>query len=595
MPKTFLNSPLRWLVIVLSIGLFAFNGWSSNEARKHLSNRVIDWLPAGTPELEDFFHYYRLFPEGELLMVSWEGCDRADPRLDDIARRLCETTGDADKPYFDRTLTTRSMIDELTAPPVELERREARRRLAGWLIGKDGQTACLVALISEYGNAHRAAAIKHVFDTVKNVTKLSENEIHIAGPSIDSVAIDEISAHSQQVLLPFFLAFCLILLLCCLRHFFPALVIFFVAMMNEELGGTLLYWTGAHVDSISMLISSLVYVLTISAGVHLVNYYRETLRDGADAVAAPLEMVRKAAVPCALSAITTVLGMGSLAVSQMIPIQTFGKYASFALLFGTAWLFLVVTAVFQQFPVKSWSYKPQDDRGDENKKKTRPSRWNAFARWVERGRRPITIIGFLLLAFCAVGVGHLQTTVSFHGMLPKTAKVIQDYNFLENNIGGLIPVEIVLSIPDRGNDEQTLLDQLYVLKEMEDVLSPIDGIECTVSALTFTPDLPERTERTVQASGRRTAMNRLLGDRVNLLEQARFYRNAENEAFWRMSLRISTQSKVKYEALLHDIRTQLETLKHAELGQKFSRLEFLVTGGVPLVHLTVPRSNYWKT
>ncbi len=603
--KNFLNGPLRLLIVGLSVFLLAFYAWSSNEARKSTSNRVIDWLPAGTKELDDFLHYFSLFPEGELLMVSWAGCDRNDSRLDDVAKLLCASVGGTNEAYFERVLTTRSLIEDLTAPPIELDRPEARRRLSGWLIGKDRRVACLVAMISPFGGDHRAAAIEHVFATVRQVTGLDDKDIHVAGPSIDSVAIDEISTYSQQTLLPFFLAFCLILLLCCLRHFFPALLVFGVALMNEELGGTLLYWTGAHVDSISMLISSLVYVLTISAGVHLVNYYRETLREGVSTAAAPLRMVRKAAAPCALSAITTVLGMGSLAVSRMIPIQTFGKFASFALLLGTAWLFLVVTAVFQQFPVKSWVRKTPElrpENEDVSALPAKPSHWNDFAQCVEKGKWPITIFAFLLTAFCVVGVGNLRTTVTFHGMLPEKAKVIQDYNFLESSIGGLIPVEVVLQIPDAGSEgPSAILDQLYFLQEMQAALQSIDGIDTAVSALNFVPDLPNRTERTVFASGRRIAMERLLGDRLNLLQDTRMYNriladekhdeiepnstvSKTSDTFWRMSLRISTQSKVDYDTLLKNIRERLKTLKNSELGIKFLGYSFNVTGGVPLVH-----------
>ena len=608
--RVFLNAPLRLFIVWSSVVLFAFFVWSSNEARKNTANRVIDWLPSGTKELRDFYYYYYLFPEGELLMISWTGCDRNDSRLDDVAAKLLAPPENGVDPFFERVLTTRSVLEELTEDPINLSRADARSRLSGWLIGKDGQTACLVALISRSGEQRRAEAIRYVFSTVKEITDLPESEIHVAGPTIDSVAIDAISERSQKVLLPFFLALCLILLLCCLRHFFPALIVFGVSLMNEELGGTLLYWTGAHVDSISMLISSLVYVLTISAGVHLVNYYRETLQE-TDTVHAPLETVRKAFLPCSLAVETTVLGLGSLMVSKMIPIRTFGLYSSIALVLGVTWLFIVVTAMFQQYPIRSWARKEQE-KSENGKKQTNEAeenrlatpahdRWGIFAGIVERGKYPISIIALAFMIFFSFGVQYLRTTVTFHGMLPKTAKVIQDYEVLEDNIGGLIPVEIVLQVPDTGNEKPTLLDHLYLLQEMEASLQTVDGIGCVVSALNFTPQLPSRTEKSFGATARRRAMNRLLGSRLELLKEARFYNRTEagqdnglegpdhaifetSDTFWRMSLRISSRAPIDYEVLLKEIRHRLEEQRKNGVGTEFVGLDFNVTGGVPLVH-----------
>ena len=59
----FLNPPLRYLIVCISIVLFAFYIWSAEEAKKNTSNRVIDWLPINTPELDVFVNeYYWHFP-----------------------------------------------------------------------------------------------------------------------------------------------------------------------------------------------------------------------------------------------------------------------------------------------------------------------------------------------------------------------------------------------------------------------------------------------------------------------------------------------------------------------------------------------------
>ncbi|MDR1963925.1 MAG: MMPL family transporter [Planctomycetaceae bacterium] len=598
----FLNKPLRLLLIWSSVFLFAFYVWSAAEARKNTSNRVVDWLPKGTEELETFYHrYYQHFPEGELLMVSWTGCEINDQHLDSIAARLV-TPPDNNRPaYFERVLTTHSLFQELSGEPLELKPAEIRSRLAGWLIGRNQKDACLIALINPAEGNNRANAIEAVFATVEEMTGLPRSEIFVAGPTIDSVAIDEISKNAQKTLLPFFLLFCLVLLFCCLRNFFAALIVFAAAQMNEELGGTLLYWCGAHVDSISMLISSLIYVLTISGGVHLINYYRETLAEAelGNEKKVPLQTVKKAALPCALAVITTILGMGSLARSQMVPIRTFGIYASFALALGTLWLFLFVITILQQYPIRRW-YRTGDSQispaGISEKRG-----WQYLGLLVFRYRIAITLFAFFLMLVFAAGVKNLRTTVTFHGLLPESAKVIQDYNELEGKIGGLIPIEVVVHIPDAGNSEVTLLDQLYLLGALREVLGGVQGVDTVVSVLNFLPDLPSRTSGQMIQAARRSALRGILNRHQDRLREARFYdRTIPPETaqptptaesfpqdspgtYWRMSLRVSSQAKVNYDHLISEIRTRLESVRAEAIFSKTVGVQFDVTGGVPLV------------
>jgi predicted RND superfamily exporter protein len=579
--------------------LFAFYVWSAAEARKTTSNRIVDWLPKETEELEVFYYrYYQHFPEGELLMVSWDGCDVDDKRLDSVAEQLVAPFEENRPAYFERVLTTRSLFQELSDEPLELKPSAIRLRLTGWLIGHNGKDACLIALISKTGSKNRAAAIETVFTTVEKITGLPRSNIYVAGPSIDSVAIDHISKKAQRTLLPFFLLFCLILLFCCLRNFFAALIVFITAQMNEELGGTLLYWCGAHVDSISMLISSLIYVLTISGGVHLINYYRETLNE------VPLEnqknvpwlTVKKAVLPCSLAVITTILGMGSLAVSKMVPIQTFGIYASITLALGTLWLFLFITAILQQYPIRSWCRTGNSEHNisEHNISAISEKRgWEYFGLQIFRFRIIITLFAFLFMIGLSVGVKNLRTTVTFHGLLPKSAKVIQDYQELEKKIGGLIPIEVVVHIPDANNNAITLLDQLYLLESLRETLCETEGVDAIVSVLNFIPDLPLRTDRRMVQSAKRAAMTGTLNRRQDRLREIRFFdrtnqNNNNNDdspgTYWRLSLRVSSQAKIDYAVLIAGIRERLESARTQEIFENVAGIRFDVTGAIPLVH-----------
>ena len=602
----FLSRPLRLLVIWGSVLLFAFCFWSATEARKKTSNRVVDWLPKGTKELEVFEQRYcEHFPEGEYLMALWKDCDINDRRLDIVADLLTVPPDGEILPYFAEAMTTRSVIDMLTDAPTQLGTEAAKSRLARWLIGQDLKTACLVLVPHPEGLQRPDVAIEFLFETIKQVTGLERSDIYVAGPSIDSVAIDEISAKSQQTLVPFFLLFSLFLLLCCLRHNFAAFIVFWVAVLNEELANALLFWATmidekfpnffpswfeAHVDSVSMLTSSLVYVLTISGSVHLINYYRRTLDEmnPGETRDAPMQTFSKAILPCSLSAFTTILGMGSLAISKMVPIKTFGIFASLALFLGTVWFFLFILSVLQERPVRRWLPTSEDtQRPMRARKQTIDNFWERFGLFVFHCRYPITVLTFLSLIFFAFGIKELRTSISFHGLLPHDAKVLQDYRMLEDKFGGLIPIEVVVHFPDENGANKKMLDQLYFLASLVDELRQTEDVDATISVLNFLPHLPRQYGGGFRTVSERAGMESMLNRSQERLHNLRFFDVVEGGDepgyYWRISLRVSTQKELDYAVMIKAVEERLEKVRKQREDMNIENVQFNVTGGVPLV------------
>ena len=514
-------------------------------------------------------------------MVSWKGCDIDDVRLDILTEILTTPPEGSNVPYFATAMTTRSVMEILTEDFPQLSPNSIKARLTGWLIGRDHRTACLVLAPHLEGWQHPAAAIEFLFTTTEHITGLPRSDIYVAGTGIDSVAIGEISAKSQRTLLPVFLLFSLFLLLCCLRHYFAALLVFWVAIINEELAGTLLFWCGAHVDSVSMLTSALIYVLTISGSVHLINYYRKTLTEmkPGDEKSAPMQTFYKAILPCSLAAFTTILGLGSLGISKMVPIQTFGIYASLGIFFGTIWFFLCILSVLQERPIRRWV--PQPHRVEI----TKTHFWKHFGLFIFRWRSPIMVMTFLSLFVFAFGIKDLRTSVSFHGLLPKDAKVLQDYRMLENQIGGLIPIEVVIHFPD--GEDRKMIDQLYFLQSLLVELRQTNDVDALVSVLNFLPSLPPQ-----YGSGRavsdRAGMNSILSRSKNRLRDIRFFNivesgSADSGYYWRISLRVSTQKKLDYAVMIADVKERVETVRQQRNDMDVENVRFDVTGGVPLV------------
>ncbi|MCL2348145.1 MAG: MMPL family transporter [Planctomycetaceae bacterium] len=592
--KNIANHKPQLLIFVVAIFIFPIILYFSTEARKNASNRVLDWLPAGLEETRVFLDVYlKHFPEGELLMVSWDGATIEDDRFSKIAERLLAPVDSENNAYFQSVSTSGELYNLLREEPLNLSAEEAKERMQGWLIGKNGQDGCLVAVISHFGSLHRAEAIDAVYRAVQEITKLPSDQVQIAGPSIDSVAIDKISADSEKRLLPFFLLLCFAMLLLFLRSFIPAVFVFFIAMTNSELGPALIYLTGGQMDSISTLISSLVYVLTISAGIYLINYYRETLRTYPVHQATWIT-IRKALLPCFLSMFATGLGMAALCISGMIPIFNFGLYSSITLVLGTFWLFVTFSAMMQLFPNRRWRWIELKKPNQTFQHRLR-NFWFGVADRVRRLRTVIVIVCFLAMILLAMQLPNLKTIVTFHGMFLPNARVIRDYNTLEERIGGLIPIEVVLDIPARDvssgeNEVSSVLEQLWLLQDVVAELRQEPEIDSTISALNFAPILPDRDSMSMGTTIKRVVFERKLTRHADEFEKIHFLSRVTDKdgnllkSLWRISLRIPAHSHINYKTLLSGISERLKQLVNNTEHHNMKGIEYIVTGGVPLVH-----------
>ena len=95
-------------------------------------------------------------------------------------------------------------------------------------------------------------------------------------------------------------------------------------------------------NAVLIVLHPLVMVLTVSAAVHLVNYYHDEVRRGGFEDA-PRKALRNGIMPCMLATCTTAIGLLSLLLSDIIPIKLFGIY-------GTCGIIVTLTLLLLTLP-----------------------------------------------------------------------------------------------------------------------------------------------------------------------------------------------------------------------------------------------------
>ncbi len=575
----FFYARYRRVVLAAALAAVPLVLYGAGEAWESNTNNILDWLPESFEETQQIYWFDEVFGGDELLMVSWPGCSFGDERLKLFAEKLRQPAGESNttaEPLFHTVLTGPEVFEQLTAEPLNLGKRQAAKELVGWLLGPDGKTTGAIALVSEAGELDRHAAVEFVYRCADEVPGLGREQLHVAGSTAEIVAIDRVSQEWLPLLASLSFLACLAIMCVCFRSLLLALFIFGTAVFNHYFAMALVYYTGTLMDSILLMVPSLIFVLSVSAGVHLANYYRDTVAEhGLEG--APARAVMLGWTPCLLAAATTAFGLGSLLVSGLVPVKKFGAYASATVMLGSGILFLLLPSMLQQWPPRRWVARIQRDAATGQ----RPSRWDAFHRVVTATRVPILALTVVLLVAAAWGVSEIRASANIHNMFAADSQILSDYDWLESNIGPLVSMEIVVHFPKPA--PHTIVERMRIVDRIEQAIGGADGVDgvgCTISAVSFAPKLPRRSD--IGSIVRTAKLNKVLDRRRGDFDSIGYLREDADEEMWRISARVWAGRQLDYAAVLENIERRVGKLVSQLDGWPGIKLTYC--GGVPLVH-----------
>ncbi len=439
--------------------------------------------------------------------------------------------------------------------------------------------------------------------------------LRTGGPPIDNVAIDEEGTVTLVRLVGYSGLVGLFVAFVCFRSVNLTIMIFLVGVSAGVLGLAITYWTGGIVDAILMTMPSLLYVLGLSGAIHIVNYYRDEVREqGIDGAAG--RALRHAIVPCSLAALTTALGLASLSTSNILPIYNFGIYTAASVVATLVILFTYLPAALETFAPRfalrasagreSIAGEPTTSGGDAEPELSTPlaDLWAAFGRLVTRHHVAVTVLGVIVFVFGLFGIPKIQTSVHLLKMFDEDSRIINDYAYLENHFGKLVPMEVVIRVPtfmianheggqenqqdgESATDRPTPMHPLNVLQRAEAVKRIDAAVERTLgevgtgvigqtmSAATFFPPLPEPSN---SYSWIRARYEAELRASLEELKTSDYYRVESNGPFagaelWRLSLRVGALSDVDYGQFVGDLRKTVTPVLDA-----YRARELILTG-----------------
>ena len=563
-------------ILVVAAALLPLIIWGGYRANLSNSNDVRDWLPADYPETQQYRWFTEHFGTQDFVLASWPGCTLDDGRLDSFVDHLTQRAGQhPDGALVGQILTGRSLLEQMTGPPMVLSRKVAITRLRGVIVGPDGQQTCAVIMMPDVG-ARRLEPTLELIRQAAESAGVQRNEVRLGGIPVLNAALNRESTNSliRQAglsgLLGLFVAWF------CFRNLRLTALVLAVGVFSAVASLAVVPLAGVPLNAVLITMVPLVYVTAVSGAIHLSNYYLAALEES-NSQEAPGRAVSHAAVPLLLAAITTVLGLLSLIYSDLSPIRLFGIFSAIGVAIGSAAQFLLLPAA-----LLLWMPKDTTDTRNANitvDPNSHLRMWPKLGRTVVAHWTIVLAVCLTIVAVGAMGLPKVQTSIQLMRLFSRSTPVIPMTRWLEEHLGATIPLEVVVRI--RPESQTMIVDRMRLVAAIQARLRGVPGASGCLSAATFAP--PAVNSTAPLGVVQRAFFNTKLKSNSKHFAEAGWIAQDGDEELWRISLRIRGIDDLDYAALAKTIQGSIDSLLDAQLKERRSGVSVVITGTAPIV------------
>ncbi|HEY2410693.1 MAG TPA: MMPL family transporter [Pirellulaceae bacterium] len=553
-------------------------GFGVVRAIRSNANDVRDWVPGHYAETRDYRWFRQHFGNEDFVVVSWPGCTLGDPQLAQFAIRLRERNDlyeqrGAGAP-FRRVTTGSELVAQMTAEPVSLNRDRVISRLTGTIVGPDSQTTCAIITLNNLAQGQLKPALAEIYAAAADAG-IAADVIHLGGPPVVNAAIDRSSSQSLVRLAGLAALIGLVIAWLCFRTLRLTAVVFIIATYSSAASLAIVPLCGVPLNAILITMVPLVYVAAMSGAIHLANYYLDSIQE---ASSNPIrDAVRHAALPLGLATATTAVGLLSLWFSDLAPIRLFGLFSAIGVGVALAMQLVLLPALLAVWPAKANPAAVTVNHSPDAAAAHLSPGWERLCQLVVRRHALFAAVCLAALAVSGLGLLRVQTSIQVMRLFSPDTQIIASYAWLEEHLGALVPLEIVIRF-DASND-QTMLQRVELVRKLEQTIKQLPDVGGCLSAATFSPET-----HLSGGSLRSFVVNRRLTQARPRLIDAGFIVAENDEDLWRISVRVTAANDLDYGKFQQELQAHVEpVLTDAKAGGT-SGVSATFTGAIPIIY-----------
>lgn len=337
---------------------------------------------------------------------------------------------------------------------------------ANLFVSKDRKATLLILRHEDY--LAGPAMDEFVKDLHSIVDHYSFDDIHVAGRVVGQMYY--ITKMSRELLL--FVSLSLLLVMIFLLIAFKSgwglilpLIVILLAM-SWVIGFMGLY--NEPVSVVMTTLPSIMFVVAMSDVIHLISRYLDAFRTGIGKFESIKLAVREVGMATFLTSVTTAIGFFTLQFVSVQPLQVFGIVTGFGVLIAFVLTFVLLPILFYYFPSPRFILKGEKDYFWKKKL----SSWFV---WMIRSKKTILTASALVVGVSIYFTTQIEVNNYLMDELKPTEPIKQDFNFLDQNFGGVRPLEVVFTLKNEGELWQK--DRLLEMQKVSDYLTDSLGVE----------------------------------------------------------------------------------------------------------------------
>ncbi|HJQ69020.1 MAG TPA: MMPL family transporter [Blastocatellia bacterium] len=365
---------------------------------------------------------------------------------------------------------------ELDSEAIERLRRDVERLglTDGVLVGKDGKAAAIFAEVDPRADR---------YDILQQVRSLlaaerdGKDSLYLTGTALAQAVLGQSAASDLARLVPIVIVVVGCMLMLAFKH--PAPALFSLA----EIAISLLWTIGLMgLARQSVFVTTLVLpVILVSVGVsddvyaltHYFNHRRRAV--GGSTQDGVIDAFRQLIRPVGLTAISTVVGLLSLAVTGLEPLRVFGIYGAIAILFSTLFTFTLIPALLVVLNPKPSVNKDRHNLWDGPILKL-------YRGLIAAGPGHALLIILVITASSALLATRLRVDDSWVANLPADSDISRGDKVLNELLAGTTTIEF---LADSGASDGYLNPQTFAaLGAIEDAVATIPSVGAIESVYT---------------------------------------------------------------------------------------------------------------
>ena len=567
--------------------------WAALCVLDRIDNNVSVWLPTTSPAVRDFQEFQRAFGGEDVIAVSWPGCDLNDKRLTRFTQSLAQAAVIRDgepRPLFRKVVSGQEMIELLTGPPMNIDRDIALERLRGITLGDDLNSTCAIAIPAGREALDSVAILDEIRRCAISIDGLDPHNVAVVGTPLFILHMNQ---ETKQLIWLAAMAASIGLLLAWwhLRTLRFVMSLFLSSLIVTGAGMIALYVAGTPMNALLILLPALWFILSVSASIHLINYFQDAAREGESK---PVERaVARGFAPTALATFTTAIGLATLTVSNLGPVRAFGLFGALGLVNGLVVLFVLLPSLIEHWPEARQSALPIRS----NPRSRESWLWDMLTEFLNRRHRAVVFAFFAFMVFLAGGVLRTRVAADQLDYFRPDSALIQNFEWFEERIGPLIPIELTVRFPP-GNRPAALIDRIHTIGDLAKQLAESDPEITTFSAASLVPKVPSRgelsaltfAEKVRAGVERRIQTQHIEENKSELVDGGYLFGEGDSE-LWRITVRTTATSDAHYKQFVESVRATVSGILSD--GQADAADLDVTFTGTPILSMRI-RQDLWE-